>query len=356
MDSSESVAPELQQLREEHALLAELLRIDRVALVNFMNFAARTLARVRIQMQRRTHEAEQFRDKLNRLHRLYGRLLRRATALSLPSLATLLESTVAALDVPRSGAARTGDALLPALVCIDAVFLALTTVAQRTGVPLSTRRGPRRRSRLAKVQAAAKSDGQASNQPSQLATALEQLGEQLAGAQGKLIQLTTMGLEQVPEIQVAAFYDMLSQMLRNAIEHGIEAPAQRRASGKNARGTLLVEFQMHHGGQSELNFQDDGAGLDAERIVQVAVASGHIAEDTSLEQNRRQASALIFHSGLSTAAAPAGRGLGMRILRDNVKRLHGQIQVATKRGLFTRLRIRLPLSATDAKPSNAAHG
>jgi signal transduction histidine kinase len=354
MGSVESVPPELQQLRDEHALLAELLRVDRVALVNFMAYAARILARSRIQMRRRTHEPEQFLDKLNHLHRLYARLLRRAEALALPSLARLLESTVAALDVPRTSGARSGDALLPALVCIDAVFLALTTVAQRTGVPLSKRRGLRRHSRLGKVHPAGEHEAQAGNQTSQLAVALQQLAEQLAGAQGKLIQLTTIGLEQVPELQVAAFYDMLSQMLRNAIEHGIETPAQRRASGKNARGTLLVEFQLRHGGHSELNFQDDGAGLDAERIVQVAVASGLIAEDSSLEHNRRQASALIFHSGLSTAAEPAGRGLGMRILRDNVKRLHGQIQVATKRGQFTRLRIRLPLTAVGAMPPTAA--
>ncbi|HEV7432239.1 MAG TPA: ATP-binding protein [Steroidobacteraceae bacterium] len=354
MDHDDFTAPELQQLRDEHALFGELLRVDRVALGNFMAYAARTLGRARIQMRRRTHEPEQFQDKLNRLHKLYGRLWRRATALALPTLARLLESTVAALDAPRRSEARTGDALLPALVNVDAVFLALTTIAQRTGMPLRARRGSRGRSRWSTVRMSAARDANANNQTTQLAVALQQLGEQLAGVQGKLIQLTTLGLEQVPEIQVAAFYDMLSQMLRNAIEHGIEAPAQRRASGKNTRGTLLVEFQLRHGAQSELNFQDDGAGLDAERIVQVAVASGLIAEDSSLEQNRRQASALIFHSGLSTAAQPAGRGLGMRILRDNVKRLHGQIQVATKRGQFTRLRIRLPLSAASSVPAAAA--
>ena len=111
---------------------------------------------------------------------------------------------------------------------------------------------------------------------------------------------------------------------------------------------MLVEFQWRHGGQSELNFQDDGQGLNAERIIQAAVASGLVADDTSFEQNRRQASALIFHAGLSTAAEATGRGLGMRILRDNVKRLRGQIQVATKRGLFTRIRIRLPTAAAAA--------
>lgn len=352
MDSSEPVAPELQQLRDEHALLAELLRVDRRVLVNFMAYAARTLRRARIQLQRRTHESEQFLDKLNRLHRLYARLLRRAAPL--PSVARLLENTVSALDAPRSSQARTGDALLPALVCIDAVFLALMSVSQRTGIPLSVRRAPLSRSRLAKVQAPAEREANDGRPTSQLAVALQQLCDQLADAQGKLIQLSTLGLEHVPDIQVAAFYDMLSQMLRNAIEHGIETPAQRRAGGKNARGVLLVEFQLRHGGQSELNFQDDGAGLDAERIVQVAVANGLITEDSSLEHNRRQASALIFHSGLSTAAEPAGRGLGMRILRDNVKRLHGQIQVATKRGMFTRLRIRLPLAGMDEMPAAAA--
>lgn len=350
MDNAESVQRDLQQLRDEHALLAELLRVDRRALANFMAYAARTLSRVRTQLQRRAREAEQFEHKLTRLHQLYSRLLRRCAALSLPSLARPIETTVAALDTALGNGARTGDAILPALACIDGVYLALTTVAERTGVPLSAHRRGRCRSRWRAAPARASDAG---SQSSQLAVALQQLTDQLSGAQGKLIQLTTIGLEQVPEIQVASFYDMLSQMLRNAIEHGIESPAQRRAAGKNARGTLLVEFQFRLAGQSELNFQDDGQGLDADRIVQVAISSGLIADDTSLDQNRRQASALIFHSGLSTAAEPAGRGQGMRILRDNVKRLHGQIQVATKRGLFTRLRIRLPLGAAETVPAAA---
>lgn len=356
MPAYDAVAPELLSLRDEHALLAELLRIERVALLNFMGGAARTLARVRTQMQRRTHETEQFDAKLDRLLALYSRLLRRAASLPLPSLARLLENAVAALQAARSSTPRSGDALLPALPCIDVVFLALTAVAVRTGVPLRARRSPRSRERLAQPPATAAAPGQATGQGSQLSVALRQLAEQLAVAQGKLVQLTTVGLELVPEPQVAAFYDMLSQMLRNALEHGIESPAQRRAAGKNARGTVLVEFRRRPGGQAELYFQDDGAGLDAERIVQAAVAGGQVSGDTSLEQNRRQASALVFNAGLSTAAEPAGRGLGMRILRDNVQRLHGQIQVATKRGLFTRLRIRLAAGATGTSPAMAAQG
>jgi len=354
MGSIETLQPDLQLLRDEHALLVDLLKVERTTLRNFMAFAARTLNRARVQLQRRTHDTEAYDDKLESLHHLYRRLLRRAAALPLPSLAQLLERAVAALAAAREGAVHTGDGLLPALACTDAVFLALSTIAQRTGVPLSAGHGARRRARMGEVQLSGSAD--AGSQNSQLAVALQQLSEQLSSAQGKLIQLTTLGLDQVPEAQIPSFYDMLSQMLRNAIEHGIEPPAQRRAAGKNARGSLLVEFQLRHGGHSELNFQDDGQGLDAERIVQAAVNGGLIAEDSSLEHNRRQASALIFHSGLSTAAEPAGRGLGMRIMRDHVKRLRGQIQVATKRGLFTRLRIRLPLAAAESASPVAAAG
>ena len=146
MDSSETLSPDVQQLREENALLAELLQVRRVALANFMAHAARTLARVRRHLQRRTREPEEFQEKLARLHRLYAQLLRRTVALSLPSLAQQLESVVNALEAARASSACTGDALLPALVGIDAVYLTLTTIAQRTGVPLTVRRAARRRS------------------------------------------------------------------------------------------------------------------------------------------------------------------------------------------------------------------
>lgn len=329
---------QLQRLRGERDLLAELLLLERSALAYFMPMAARVMARVRRLLRQRGHEPDAFRKKLERLRRLYARLRRRAAAVRLQALAELVDETVASLDDALAQEAPTGDALLPVLARHDTVFLALATIADCGGIPLRTRRALPSRVRLS----ASAADGAGDEPPSQLALALQQLADQLATEKGKLVELTTIGLEKIPEGQVTACYDMLSQMLRNSIEHGIEAPAQRRAAGKPARGALLIEFQWRLGGQSELNFQDDGQGLDAERIVQVAVANGLVTDDSSLEQNRRQASALIFHAGLSTASDPAGRGLGMRIVRDNVKRLRGQIQVATKRGQFTRIRIRLP--------------
>jgi DNA-binding response OmpR family regulator len=340
----------LRRLRGERDLLAELLLLERSTLAYFMPVAARIMARVRRLLRQRSHEPAEFRKKLERLQRLHAHLRRRAAALPLPALVDLVDATAAELATALAHEAPTGDALLPVHARNDAVFLALATIAECGGIPLRTRRALPGRVRLS----AAPSAGASDEPPSQLALALQQLADQLATEQGKLVELTTIGLEKIPEGQAAACYDMLSQMLRNSIEHGIESPAQRRAAGKSARGALLLEFQWRLGGHSELNFQDDGQGLDAERIVQVAVANGLVTDDTSLEQNRRQASALIFHAGLSTAADPQGRGLGMRIVRDNVKRLRGQIQVATKRGQFTRIRIRLPTPAGTAAAQEQA--
>ena len=346
---------ELQHLRAEHGLLVDLLNVDRTKLRIFMTVAARALTRVRTQLHQRAREPDLFLKKLACLHTLYAQLHRQALGLSLMSLAQLFANTEQALATP-SVTTPSGDLLLPALVHIDAAFLALTTVAQRTGIPLVARRSRRRRTRQVKSLTTSTPCAESSPTGSQsppFIVALQQLGERMAAELGKRIELTTVGLELVPDEYASAFFDMLSQMLRNAIEHGIETPAERSAKGKNVRGALLVEFKPR-GDQSELILQDDGQGLNVERIVHAAVSSGLINDDTTLAQDPRQASKLIFHPGLSTAANTSGRGLGMRIVRDNVKRLDGQIQVATKRGQFTRIRIRLPsLSGASVRPASA---
>ena len=345
---------ELQQLRDEHAMLIELLKVDRGALRAFMSMAARTLIRVRAQLHVRAREPALFRRKLGRLRAMYAQLLRRATALSLPTLQQLFNDTLLALPRPRAAASLTGDALLPALLHIDAGFLALTTIAERTGTPFVARRVRRRRGHNPGTLSPAITTTLTAPPEPQLAVALQQLAERMATEQGKRVELTAIGLEKVPEDWTGSIYDMLSQMLRNAIEHGIETPAARTELGKSARGALLVEFHPRGGAQAELIFQDDGQGLNAGRIVETALARGLIGDDASLAHDPRQASTLIFHGNISTAADGANRGAGMRIVRDHVKRLSGQIQVATKRGQFTRFRIRLPMArASDASAAQA---
>ncbi len=354
VNATETPQRELQQLREEHVVLLELLTLDRAALRTFMAVAARTLIHVRALLARPVRESEPYLKKLALLRARYAQLLQRANALPLPTLARLFKDTLAALADPPADRTPSGDSLLPALVLIDAGFLTLTTIAARTGIALLAQRPRRRRGRLlTPAPRANESANVAEGQTPRLALALRQLCDRLTVEFGKRVDLSVIGLELVPEECASAIFDTLSQLLRNAIEHGIEAPAVRTAAGKSASGALLVEFRHRHGAQAELVFQDDGQGLDARHIVEAASAAGLIRRDTNAAPNPRQASALIFHAGVTTAKDGEGRGHGMRIVRENVQRLNGQIQVATKRGQFTRVRIRMPLDPAETLSAQA---
>ncbi len=345
-----------ERLRAERALLADLLAAPDPALTRFMSAAARSCARLRRVLPRRAREPAEYLRKVAQLRRLHTQLAQGARSVPLPSVALMFERTDRALAA--AGAGTLGDELLPALVLIEEGALALSMISERTGLSLTPRRRYRSSGAHALASAAAGSaaehGGVATSAPlPRLAQALLQLGERLAAEQGKRIELSLVGLEQVPEELFSSLYDMLAQLLRNAIEHGVETPAQRSAAGKNPASALLAQFSIR-AGQAELIFQDDGQGLQASQILQAGIARGLIDRGTSLAGDPRQASSLIFFPGVSTAADSSGRGMGMGIVRDRVKRLGGRIQVATKRAQFTRIRIRIPLSEAPALRTGVA--
>jgi signal transduction histidine kinase len=350
-DEATRLRGELERLRAERALLSDLLAAPHPAVTQFMLAAARSSARLRRLMSRRAREPVEYLRKVAQLRRLHSRLALLAHSVPLPAVALLYEQTGSALAA--AGAGTPGDDLLPALVLIEESALALSMIAERTGLSLTPRRRHRTRSAHARARTAAGGavEGGSLNAPqplSRLAQALQQLGERLATEHGKRIELSLVGLEQVPEDLFSSLYDMLAQLLRNAIEHGVETPAQRTAAGKKPCSALLAQFSIR-GGQAELVFQDDGQGLQASQILQVGIQRGLIDPGTPLAGDPRQASSLIFFPGVSTAADSNGRGLGMGIVRERVKRMGGRIQVATRRAQFTRIRIRIPLAEAPAQ-------
>src|SRR5260221_3821652 len=262
MSASEIPQRELQQLREEHAVLLELVTLDRTALRIFMAVAARTLIHVRALLARPAREPATYLKKLALLRARYAQLLQRANALPLPTLARQFRDTLVALADPPAKQAPSGDDLLPALVLIDSGYLTLTTIAARTGIPLLARRPRRRRGRLLTPPALG-SEPTAQNPTPRLALALRQLCDRLTIEFSKRVDLSIIGLEQVPEACFTAVYDTLRQPLRKAIEHGIEMPAVRTAAGKSATGALLVEFRPCNGGPAGPRFPGGGPGLGA---------------------------------------------------------------------------------------------
>ena len=167
----------------------------------------------------------------------------------------------------------------------------------------------------------------------------------LAKSHGKLAQLNIEGEDvEVDTSVVEHLKDPLLHMIRNAVDHGIETPAIRRESGKPPMGTITVRA-AHQAGSIIIEVSDDGAGLDKQRIVDLAKKKGLIAETDKLSD--QEIYHLVFESGFSTASEVSdmsGRGVGMDVVRRNVQALRGTVQIMSEPGTGTTERIRLPLT------------
>lgn len=142
--------------------------------------------------------------------------------------------------------------------------------------------------------------------------------------------------------------DPLTHIIRNAVDHGIEGPSERLAAGKREIGVLSVSARQS-GNQILIDIHDDGRGIDGKKLVEKALANGIITKDEAAQLSQRDQLALIFAAGLSTArevTAISGRGVGMDVVRSNVERIGGIVEVDSRRGEGTRMTLRVPLTLT----------
>jgi two-component system chemotaxis sensor kinase CheA len=165
-----------------------------------------------------------------------------------------------------------------------------------------------------------------------------------AARMGKQIKLTTHGqATELDKSLIERIIDPLTHLVRNSIDHGIETPERRMESGKSPEGNLSLSAQ-HHGGQIVIEVSDDGAGLDRDRILKKAIASGLAVSESTPDEEVWQ---LIFAPGFSTAEKVtdiSGRGVGMDVVRRNIQAMGGHIQLASRAGKGTTTRIVLPLT------------
>jgi two-component system, chemotaxis family, sensor kinase CheA len=167
----------------------------------------------------------------------------------------------------------------------------------------------------------------------------------LAATLGKDIRLELGGTEtELDRTIIEQISDPLVHLVRNAADHGIEAPAARRAAGKPEAGRIaLTAYQQS--GSIYIEVRDDGRGLDRERILSKARAQGLVAADATLSDE--DVFALIFEPGFSTAETVtelSGRGVGLDVVHRNIRRLGGAVSIQSVAGQGTRFVIRLPLT------------
>jgi len=140
--------------------------------------------------------------------------------------------------------------------------------------------------------------------------------------------------------------DPLVHLLRNALDHGMESPDERMKSGKPAKGTIVLRAR-HEGNNVYIEVEDDGAGINTQRISEKAVEKGLISEKEAEAMTRDEAIELLFRSGFSTAKTVtdvSGRGVGLDVVKNKIESLNGEIFVDSRHGQGTRFRIKLPLT------------
>lgn len=327
---------ELEMLRDQRDLYHSLLLSEPTALATFMTQALETIERIRSTLRMPTRDDGLFRGKIERLQAQLSALDEASLGLHLPTVSSRLRSAQAALREIENRAEISGNDLLPAMVSLEEFCSHLAVAADCAAEHLP---------RVDDESSSYEFETAAHRAQPKLAQALQQLVEKFAAEQGKQVALVTMGLEEIPESWSSTLFDALGQLLRNAVEHGIEKPAERVASAKPEIGTIVVEFVERDAQSFELNVQDDGGGLDAERIAEVAVRRGLLTAESAQTLDLPRLASLIFQPRLTTVQNSARRGNGMQIVRDHVLGLGGRIQVAAKRGQFTRYRISLPAGA-----------
>ncbi|HBE68692.1 MAG TPA: histidine kinase [Planctomycetaceae bacterium] len=169
----------------------------------------------------------------------------------------------------------------------------------------------------------------------------------LATTCGKQVRIEMEGREtELDKTIIEAIKDPLTHLVRNSVDHGIEAPEVRVANDKTAEGCLLLRA-FHEGGQVNIEICDDGAGLKLDRIRQKAVDKGLISPEQAERMQDRDVGQLIFMPGFSTAekvSNVSGRGVGMDVVKTNIEKIGGTVDIQSDQGNGTSIKIKIPLT------------
>jgi two-component system chemotaxis sensor kinase CheA len=176
---------------------------------------------------------------------------------------------------------------------------------------------------------------------------LPRLVRDLAAALGKQILLEMDGADtELDKTIIEAIKDPLTHIVRNCCDHGIEPPAARVSSGKPPQGKVMLRA-FHEGGQVNIEIADDGAGINLASVKEKAIQKGLLRPDQADRISDREILNLVFLPGMSTAdkiTSVSGRGVGMDVVKSNIEKIGGTVDLVSRPGLGTTLKVKIPLT------------
>ncbi|HEY6125411.1 MAG TPA: ATP-binding protein [Steroidobacteraceae bacterium] len=368
-DPSDIIDPPDARLSE---VLKEIMHIDAARLETFLAEAREKAGQLRAIMKLPAREPQAFREKLVLILELIRGIHARAERLPLPSVCERSERFSAALNALRDKQTLSGNDFLPLAVKLDDLLshLAIQGEVVMRLRDWRTQNGDSGSPSIDATQRSATATGTTIRQPQLRGAApsatgitkaarlsdlsqesLEEMSVFLADMYSKRVSLVVVGLEDVPSHYRRSIEKILGQLIHNAIRHGVENPSDRLNHDKPEIGTVAVQFSRLGPDGYQLSVQDDGRGLDHDKIRAEAVRQGVLTPDVAAKIDPRKLASLIFRPGFTTVGDDGARGIGMDVVRDLVTRAGGRVGIATKPGEYTRFRITLP---HEKKASDAA--
>jgi len=337
---------ELQEARALHDAAMAALRAPPEGLRLFLGSAQASISAIRATLRMPARSQEALRDKLARLGAEACSLRSEAAALALSPLVRSCDVVAEVAEALQHRDNLRGDDLLPLAPRIDAIAAAIgmtSRIEEQRYEPPAAEEPARRTRRSAAWHEVSER---------RWSEFLRGRGEEI----GSLARLTMSGAQLVPASHRRHVDEILSHLLRNALDHGIETPEERLASGKTAAGRVTISFVLAEQGGLKMTVHDDGRGFDLSRIGRAAVQSGLLSEESMIRREAGELVGLIFKPGFTTEGLEddEGQGRGMSYLRRKVTRLGGQISVATKPGRYTLFTIELPESGQAEEPASTA--
>ncbi len=344
-----------------------ILHVDPNQLSSFLDDSDVAFKMINATLRDPARDSATFRRKIDGLFRQIHSIKGEAAAIGLGSMearAHALENDLAAL---RERTDLTGDDFLPLLTKFDdlvshsqSVRDMVTKLASfresfgkhsQAGQAAHTGDSTTRTPKLSEDAVAAEATLQRSAREGFVASA-QQLADRIANDHGKKVIVTCRGHDQVPETYRRPVKDVLIQLIRNAVVHGIETPAERQAAGKSPEGHIRINFEMTEGGRAfRMQCEDDGRGLTPDKLRKTAVTKGIISQTDASALSDQEAMMLVFRSGFSTAkdvTRDAGRGVGMDVIAEIAARLGGRISLNSEIGRNMKLSLSFPAQQNSA--------
>jgi signal transduction histidine kinase len=344
--SAPSNAAKESAASEQLDWLTTILRRDADEVAKFLEEASERVAQVRAMLRMPSRAQSAFREKLQRIAELVAALRGDAEKIKLDSVAERARAFEHLLATLERKPELTGNDFLPMAPSLDDLFSHLAQLGD-----IAARLGGWRERTLAPTDAIERTVAIQTN-ATDVGSTMRALATELATPLGKAVSVVTVGLEDIPDAIRHTVAEVLRQLTHNAIAHGLETTERRTELGKAPAGTLVVQFTDTGTKGYELSFQDDGRGLDHERIRQVAIERGVLTAEIAERIDSRKLASLIFRPGFSTAMSgdeADNHGIGMDLVRERVHALGGKVGVATKPGEFTRFRIVLPYARSSQR-------